>query len=511
MHVLVVFVFLVVIWMVLVRIYEALRKYPPSCIGVPLLGRLPMIIRRVWQTPGSNVFRELACDGACKGDVWCTFLGMRRVVGLTSYDAIFEALSRRGNDFAFRPPLTDFIEHRKVGTPPKVGGIISSSGELWKEQRRFALSVMRDLGMGKNTTEKKIQLEARCLVQELQKNNGEAIEPNPVLTRAVSNIITQFVFGFRSSHEDYEFTTFNKLLKSILSDTGGTIILTIMFPALEGTFIAKFFGKEFLDVDQKLKAFIAEKVDQTIARVAETNNDGDPEHFVEAFLRKQETEPEGSSFCSSQLVMGVEDLYTAGSETTSTFLNWALLYLAFYRDWQKALQEEVDEELGEVNDVAYKDRLRCHKTMAFIDEIQRHASIVPHNIMHSVAEDCNFRGFCIPKGCFVIPNLYSVHHDPNIWVEPNQFQPSRFLNDEGEYQSSKFVIPYSIGKRACIGEGLARIEIFIFLTTILRSFDVDLDDEAKSQQEKIFHGMDLDIHGPKDHKVILTTRGRSDF
>lgn len=498
---------LVLIWMIFVRVNEAIQKYPPSCVGVPVFGRLPMMALRLL-TKKSDFYSEMASDGASKGDVWSTFLGMRRVIGLTSYEAIHDALSRQGIDFAWRPRMTTFTEERSLDgstNPSKVGGIAFSSGDLWREHRRFALSVMRDLGMGKNLTERKIQTEARCFNQELLSRAGAPFDPNLPLTRAVSNIISQFVFGFRSSYETYEFDKFNATMKELVQEGDGAIFLVFFFPALENTFLTKAFGKMYTDREKEMIDFIDDKIAQVEAQM-ESDSVSEPEHFVDAFLRKQNTEPEGSSFCRKQLIITVYDLFAAGSETTSTFLNWALIYLSVYPDWQKALHEEIDDELGSLSDVSYSDRLRCHKTMAFIDEIQRHASLVPHNVPHAVGKECFFRGYRIPEDAIIIPDIRSVHYDPALWPQPKNFDPKRFLSASGEYQASKFLIPFGIGKRACLGESLARMEIFIFLASILRSFEVQLDEEAKALGDKVFMGSVLDIHAPKGHKVIISAR-----
>ena len=171
-----------------------------------------------------------------------------------------------------------------------------------------------------------------------------------------------------------------------------------------------------------------------------------------------------------------------------------------------ALQEEADEELGCLSDVSYSDRARCHKISAFIDEIQRHASIVPHNLPHAVGKECFFRGYRIPQDAIVIPDIRSVHYDPVLWPQPDRFDPGRFLSASGEHQASKFLMPFSIGKRACLGESLARMEIFIFLASLLRSFDVELDEEAKALGDEVFVGHVFDIYAPKGHKVVFKAR-----
>lgn len=501
---------LLLLWMIIVRVHEAVRKFPPSCVGFPVLGRVPMILWRSMRSPRSNFFRELTRDGMSKGDVWSTMLGMRRFIVLSSYEAVVEALSRQGHTFSFRPRMTDYFSYRSlddsdVANPRKVGGLIFSSGEVWRDQRRFALSVMRDLGMGKNVTERKIQIEARCLTEELREISGTAFAPSLILTRAVSNVISQFVFGFRSQKEDYEFEQFNRSMKQLVQESNGSFLVPLFFPFLENTFLSRLFAQQVSGTEENMIAFTARKISQVEDKLA-SDSDLEPENFVSAFLRKQKIEGRSHSFCRRQLILSVYDLFVAGSETTSTFLNWAMLYLAKHVDWQRALHEEVDTELGALSDISFADRLRCHKTQAFIDEVQRHACIVPHNLGHAVAKECFFRGYRISEDAYIIPSIYNVHFDPKLWPMPHKFDPSRHLSDSGDFQASKVIIPFGVGKRACLGESLARMEIFIFLSSILKNFHVTLDEEAEALKDDIFVGSDIDIHAPKDHKVILTAR-----
>ena len=209
-----------------------------------------------------------------------------------------------------------------------------SSADLWREQQRLARSVMRDLGMGRNATERRIQIEAKCLEEELRAVVGQKIVPyNMILTRAVSNIIYQFVFGFRSSPEDYEFQTFHQTLKKIFQDGSFSVFVPLLVQALENTFISKYFTKDFAENEKKCTciAFIEDKVVQFEAQMINMDN-GEPQYFVEAFLKRQQSGITDRSFCRPQLVFSVYDLFPAGSETISTFLNWAFIYLSVHRD-----------------------------------------------------------------------------------------------------------------------------------------------------------------------------------
>ena len=113
-------------------------------------------------------------------------------------------------------------------------------------------------------------------------------------------------------------------------------------------------------------------------------------------------------------------------------------------------------------------------TEAFLAETQRKGNLLPLGVMHQAMEDVQFGGYYIPKGTQIFPNLGRVLNDPKFFPNPEEFNPERFLiNDGKKFELTHHLIPFGIGKRRCLGETLARAELYIFFTGLMHRFKIE--------------------------------------
>nr|XP_034966283.1 cytochrome P450 2K6-like isoform X3 [Zootoca vivipara] len=306
------------------------------------------------------------------------------------------------------------------------------------------------------------------MFQELSQGFGNSFETTTIMNAAVANIIVAILLDKRF---DYEDPTYIRLMKLVNENSqligSSSVMLYNMFPAL-GFLLGAY--KTVLQNRDELFAFI----NATFIKHLRDLDENDQRSFIDSFLIRQQEEEEkkkktNAYFHNENLTRVVTDLFGAGMETTSTTLRWGLLLMMKYPEIQIKVQEEIAKVVGS-SQPRIEHRTKMPYTDAVVHEIQRFANIVPTNLPHATATDVTLTGYFIPKGTYIIPLLSSVLHDESQWEKPHKFYPEHFLNSEGKFLKRDAFMPFSAGRRACVGETLAKMELFLFFTSLLQRF-----------------------------------------
>ncbi|XP_067664353.1 cytochrome P450 2U1-like [Haliotis asinina] len=394
------------------------------------------------------------------GNIFSVYIFSQPVIVLSGYSAIKEALVKNGDHFSERPKsfLTDFFAQGK--------GVGGTSGAHWKEQRKFALTTLRDFGMGKSLLETKIRDELTVFLKALDEKDGKAFDCKRLVHNAVANIICAVCLGKQFEYTDPRFVKFLKATERILELLGGATTLNL-FPIVR--FIpGDFFS--FKNLMKNMETIEKGEIEKDVEEHLNSYDEDNVDDFITAYIKEMKLRGNDDTFDRGHLEKTVRDLFIAGTETTATTIRWTLLYFLHNPDVQEKCFREIRDNIGQSRLPTMKDKTSLPYVEATISEIQRCTDIAPLAIPHSVPYDIQFQGYTFPKGVTVLPNLDSVLQDPAVWGDPQNFRPERFLDDEGKYLKKDEFIPFSMGRRVCLGESMARMELFLFLVAMIQRF-----------------------------------------
>ncbi|GMS92943.1 hypothetical protein PENTCL1PPCAC_15118, partial [Pristionchus entomophagus] len=192
------------------------------------------------------------------------------------------------------------------------------------------------------------------------------------------------------------------------------------------------------------------------------------------------------------LLATCSDFFLAGMETTTTTLRWSMLFFAINQQAQEKLRSEIHEVVGRGRLPAMADLPKMLYARACILEVQRRANILQQNVQRVTVRDVDIRGQRIPKGTWVNGDIHYLMANEKLFEKPEEFRPERYISDDGKSLRKDLVeltLPFSIGKRVCAGEGIARVELFLGLTATFQHYRVSPCDGAEISLEPLITGM----------------------
>ncbi|XP_071493084.1 cytochrome P450 2D28-like [Diadema antillarum] len=476
-------------------------RLPPGPLGVPVLGMLPYLDPK-------NPAKSIEVMSKRYGKVFSGNLGNHRAVFLNDYETMKEAFSRSDDSLSDRPRISVF-ELYSSGN----GVACCYIDNHWKTQRRFALRALRNCGMGRHDGFlcKEIVREAGTMLDRWTAKR-DPFDPTVDISMMVCNVICKMVFGRRFAYEDEEFREFVHMIDRIfqLSDVAGVVNY------LDFMKYVPFSGySELGEASQRLESGLFTK--ECAEHRTTFDIDREPRDLIDAYLLEMEKRKqamargsnEGLSmggFTDEQLIHFMADIFAAGTDTTATTIRWTILHCAKFTEVQRKVHEELDRVVGRGRMPTMLDRPNLPYTQALLAESLRHPCPGPFGVPHGAKEDTKILGFDVPKGTVVIGNLYAVLHDPEIFTDPEVFNPDRFLDQNGELIAplvEKANIQFGIGRRACIGEKLAHTERFMFVTHILHRFTVEAPNGPDSLSIESCGGL---ARNAAPYKVLLKVR-----
>ena len=342
--------------------------------------------------------------------------------------------------------------------------------------RKIWHRALRNYGDGISLFEENSELELKRLLEELRNTKGNDFAMNDTIRKSFANTTVSLLTGEQADENEHqliwEFIVFcNGLMEPGVATFYEMFPFIRLFPGKFGNLYKKAIGARNIFMERyyfRIKDALAkgEGVDrgfvQKIIRLQQENNKRNTSVFI------------GEDNMKALIV----DMVFAGTVTTTLAIGHSLALVIAHPHVAKKIQEEIDNVVGDQRMPKLSDRARMPYTVATVFEVLRYtAAIAPSGFPHRALEETNFEGYFIPKGSTILTYAWYVLHDPQLWNDPWLFDPSRFLDATGnllppEHEARRNFVAFSTGRRDCPGKTFAKSRMFLYLATVLQSFDL---------------------------------------
>lgn len=330
---------------------------------------------------------------------------------------------------------------------------------------------------------------------------GEEYNLKPLLMQTCANMFSQYMCTMRYDYTDVDFQNMVRCFDEIFWEINQGYAVDFL------PWLAPFYTKhmqKLVEWSSEIRKFILARIIND--REVHMEKDEPEKDFTDALLKSLK---EDETVTRDTIIFMLED-FLGGHSAIGNLVMLALGYIAKNPEIGKRIQDEIDSITSDENhQISLNDIEKMSYTVSTIYEVLRYSSspIVPH----VATEDCQVAGYGVTKGTIVFINNYELNTSEKYWDSPKEFNPNRFLETVHDPKQNKDVLsvrkniphflPFSIGKRTCIGQNLVRGFSFIMLANILQRYDVsskNLDD---------IKVMPACVAVPPDtYKLVLTPR-----
>ncbi|XP_054158510.1 cytochrome P450 2C31-like, partial [Oppia nitens] len=447
---------------------------PPGPFPLPIIGNLLSFrFKQFWETSLRNIAKN-------NGPVFTLHLGNTPYIIITDVDIGRQTFGKQ--NFLGRPDSF-------LGTFFKNDIIFADYSQHWEVLRRVALSAVQKYSVN----ERLVNVAVDCvdkMVQTMLEREGpnKPIDPFNYLYLTYLNIMATSCFSQYYNIDDQEFKQIKYGFKDFSLEIGSRSFLW------ESSQIIRWFDRKFIQRYKKIIKDLQQLMKDKYLIHLNDYDSGIERDFCDALIAAKndairEAKHTAAYLTDDNLVMAVFDLFIAGTDSSYIVFLWSLLLLAYYPDVQQKLRKEIESIIGD-RIPTHDDRQRCHYVMAFMAETLRYKNPGPTGFFHKAMTTGKIGDYTIPEGMAVFVYQGFILLDDKNFENPDTFKPERFIDSDGHYMTTRSpaFIPFSVGRRSCVGEKLAIAEFFLVFVRFLQltqNYDIVLDSH---------HGLDGDYN-----------------
>ncbi|XP_077223106.1 cytochrome P450 superfamily protein [Tasmannia lanceolata] len=429
---------------------------PPGPKGWPILGNLPQL--------GPKPHHSLAALAKIYGPLFHLQLGSIHVIVAASSTVASLFLKTHDANFSNRPPNSG-AKHIAYNYQDLV---FAPYGPRWRTLRKicsvhlFSSKALEDF---RHVREGEVWALARAVARA-----GVEVNVGEMLNICTTNALARVMLGRRVFEEKKEAGEFKEMVVELMV-LGGVFNISDFLPALEWL--------DLQGVAKKMKK-LHRRFDALLGGIIEEHRKigggAGPHNDLLSLLMGLKEDEEGGKLTDTQIKALLLNLFAAGTDTSSSTVEWALSELIRHPDILLEAQQEMDSVVGRDRLVSETDLAQLPLLQAIIKETFRLHPSTPLSLPRIAAESCEVNGYFIPKNSTLLVNVWAIGRDPTVWPDPLEFQPSRFLAGSKQahldIRGNDFeVIPFGAGRRICAGLSLGLRMVQFMTATLVHAFD----------------------------------------
>ncbi|KAK2975524.1 hypothetical protein RJ640_000974 [Escallonia rubra] len=443
------------------------KNLPPGPTPLPIIGSLHKL--------GDQPHRTLAKLAKHYGPIMSLKFGRVTTVVISSSTAAKEVLQKQDIAFASRS-IPDAVN---AHSQSQFSVVWLPLGSRWRSLRKILNSNIFSgsrLDAYQHLRSKKVEeLVAYC---SKSCQAGEAVDIGRAGFRTSLNLLSNTMFS-KDLTDPYQDSAkeFKELVWTILAEAG-TPNLVDYFPVLkkiDPQGIRRRMTIHFGKVIELFHGLINERLELRRLHKPVGSND-----VLDVLLNIAEEIPDEIDITHIERLC--LDLFIAGSDTTSTTLEWAMAELLRNPATMAKAKAELEQVIGKGKIIGEADVSRLPYLQCIVKEALRMHPAVPF-LIRRVEVDVKACGYTVPKGAQVLVNVCAIGRDPTLWEDPLSFNPERFLASELDVRGRDFeLIPFGAGRRICPGLPLAIRMVQVMLGSLINSFNWELDVGVASKE-----------------------------
>ncbi|GKA02245.1 cytochrome P450 71A4-like protein [Tanacetum coccineum] len=483
------FVMLIFIRSKWISSYSNMKKnLPPSPVGLPIIGNLHQI--------GLAPHQSLRTLAHKYGSLMLMHLGSVPVIVASSAEAAQEIMKTHDLIFSTKPKMN--IESIISYDGKSVA--LAPYGEHWRQSK--SIYQLNLLSTKRVQSFRRVREDETNLMLDVIGNScGSEIDLSNMIMSLTNDVVCRIALG-KKYYEDW----FKDLMKELM-DVVGVFSVGNYVPSL--SWVDRLSGLEgrAYKAAKQLDAFLEGVVKQHETRSNESMRNQD---VVDILLETQrEQASAGTPFQRDTVKALTQEMFVAGTDTTSTAIEWAISEVIKHPRVMKKLQQELDEIAQgrqRITEEDLENTQHPYLNAIFKESMRLHIPI-PLLLPREATQDVKVMGYDIAAGTQVLINAWMISRDPTIWEDADEFKPERFLDTNIDYKGLNFeFLPFGAGRRGCPGIQFAMSVSKLALANLVYKFDFKLPNGLRLEQLDMTDSTGITVRRKYPLLVIPTAR-----